>query len=136
MLTLAYISTARTPITDAMCKDILAASRVNNPVNGITGLLVAGRKRFLQALEGPTDEVRATYARIAADPRHFACVVLAEHHVEERQFGNWAMGYSAGHDADDGADLEAIVTALVAPLEDPDLRAQFIGFAQLNARAA
>ncbi len=46
------------------------------------------------------------------------------------------MGYSAGHDAADGADLEAIVTALVAPLENPDLRAQFIGFAQLNARAA
>ncbi len=90
MLTLAYSSTSRTPIT---------ASRVNNPVNGITGLLVAGRKRFLQALEGPADEVRATYARIAADPRHFACVLLAEHHVEERQFGNWAMGYSAGHDA-------------------------------------
>ncbi len=136
MLTLVYISTARTPITEAMCQDILAASRINNPVNGVTGLLVAGRKRFLQALEGPADEVRATYARIAADPRHFACVVLAERADGERQFGNWAMGYNVGHDAHDHADLEAVVTALVAPLEDPNLRAQFIGFAQLNTRAA
>lgn len=136
MLTLVYISTARTPITEAMCQDILAASRINNPVNGVTGLLVAGRKRFLQALEGPADEVRATFARIAADPRHFACVVLAERTADERQFGKWAMGYKSGHDADDHADLEAVVTALVAPLEDPNLRAQFIGFAQLNARAA
>lgn len=136
MLTLVYISTARAPITDEMCHDILAASRVNNPVNGVTGLLVAGRKRFLQALEGPADAVRATYARVAADPRHFACVVLAERTSETRQFGNWAMGYDVGRDADDGADLEAVVTALVAPLEDANLRAQFIGFAQLNARAA
>ena len=136
MLTLVYISTARTLITDAMCHDILASSRVNNPVNDVTGLLVAGKKRFLQALEGPADEVRATYARIGADPRHFACVVLAERTSDTRQFGKWAMGYSAGHDAGDHADLEAIVIALVAPLEDPNLRAQFIGFAQLNARAA
>jgi len=136
VLTLVYISTARTLITDAMCQDILASSRINNPVNGVTGLLVAGKKRFLQALEGPADEVHATYARIGADPRHFACVVLAERTANTRQFGNWAMGYNAGHDADDHADLEAIVTALVAPLDDPDLRAQFIGFAQLNARAA
>lgn len=136
VLTLVYISTARARITDAMCDDILVASRANNPRPGITGLLVAGEKRFLQALEGPAEEVRATYARIAADPRHFACVVLAERIVEERLFGDWAMGYSVGHDAGDGADLEAIVAALVESLDDANLRAQFIGFAQLNARAA
>jgi len=136
MLTIVYISTARGEITRAMCTDILTASRANNPVAAITGLLVAGRKRFLQALEGPASAVRATYARIAADPRHFACVVLAERTTDTRQFGDWAMGYHVGHDADDGADLEAIVAALVAPLDDPNLRAQFIGFAQLNARVA
>lgn len=136
MLTLVYISTARGPITEAVCKDILAVSRINNHVDGITGLLVAGQKRFLQALEGPAEEVRATYARIAADPRHFACVLLGERTSDARQFGDWAMGYSVGTDAADDAGLEATVAALVAPLDDPNLRAQFIGFAQLNARAA
>ena len=136
MLTLVYISTARAPITSALCDNILAASRVNNLADGITGLLVAGTKRFLQALEGPDDKVRATYARIAADPRHFACVVIGERASGTRQFGEWAMGYSVGRDADGDAGLEAVVAALVEPLEDANLRAQFIGFAQLSARAA
>ena len=136
MLTLVYISTAREPITAALCEHVLAASRANNRVEGITGLLVAGRKRFLQALEGPAEAVRATYARIAADPRHYACVMLGERTTDARQFGDWAMGYSGGRDADDDAGLEAIVAALVEPLDDADLRAQFIGFAKLNARAA
>lgn len=137
MLTLIYISTARREITPGMCDGILAASRRNNPVDDITGLLVAGQKRFLQALEGPEDKVRAAYARIAADPRHFACVVLGERATEQRLFGDWAMAYAAGRDAADDASLEDIVAALVAPLDDPDLRAQFTGFAQLNgARAA
>ncbi len=138
MLTLGYISTARGPITTPMCDSILAVSRTNNRADGISGLLVAGQKRFLQALEGPADAVRETYARIAADPRHYACVLLGERITATRQFGDWAMGYSGGGggDADDDSDLEAIVTALVAPLDNPDLRAQFIGFAQLNARAA
>ena len=136
MLTLVYISTARGEITHAMCEDILAASRRNNPLDGITGLLIAGKKRFLQVLEGPADQVRATYARIAADPRHFACVVLGESIAEKRQFGEWAMGYGIGRDAADDAGLEAIVAALVEPLDDANLRAQFIGFAQIDARAA
>ena len=84
MLTLVYISTARGEITPAMCEDILLASRRNNPANDITGLLVAGKKRFLQALEGPADQVRTTYARIAADPRHFACVALGERTSDTR----------------------------------------------------
>ena len=136
MLTIVYISTAREPITAALCEDILAASRVNNRVDGITGLLVAGQKRFLQALEGPAEAVRMTYARIAADPRHYACVILGERSTESRQFGHWAMGYGVGQDAADDASLDAIVAALVADLDDADLRAQFIGFAALQARAA
>lgn len=136
MLTLIYISTARSPITLRMCEDILAVSRVNNRVDEITGLLVAGQKRFLQALEGPAEAVRTAYGRIAADPRHFACVVLGERATDRRLFGDWAMGFNAGRDAGEGADLTAIVAALVEPLGDPDLRAQFLGFAELNARAA
>lgn len=136
MLQLVYISTARQPITPAMCDDILAVSRFNNRRADITGLLVAGRKRFLQALEGPADALRRTYDRIAADPRHFACVVLGERSIDVRQFGQWAMAHGTGGEVDDHAGLEAVVAALVAPLDDPDLRAQFIGFAQLQSRAA
>ena len=100
-------------------------------------MLVAGQRRFLQALEGPTDAVRTTYARILADPRHYASVVLSDRYLEARQFGGWAMGFAAGGaDAADGEPLTAIVEALVAPLEDASLRAQFMGFAALQSRAA
>jgi hypothetical protein len=137
MLQLLYISTARDPITAAMCDDILAVSRRNNRECDITGLLVAGRRRFLQALEGPEEQVRATYDRIAADPRHYACVVLSRRHVEQRGFGDWAMGHVAG--GDDclfGSDLRATVAALVAPIEDSNLRAQFTGFIEVQSTAA
>jgi hypothetical protein len=136
MLQLVYISTARQLITPALCDSILATSRVNNRRSEVTGLLVAGRKRFLQAIEGPTDALRQTFARIAKDPRHYACVVLAENYCETRQFGDWEMAYRAGGAADEDASLEAIVAALVAPIDDANLRAQFNGFAALQAKAA
>ena len=72
----------------------------------------------------------------AADPRQYACVILGERATDSRQFGHWAMGYGVGQDAADDASLDAIVAALVADLDDADLRAQFIGFAALQARAA
>lgn len=137
MLQLLYISTAREPITAAMCDDILRASRRNNAADGITGLLIAGQRRFLQALEGPKDKVQAAYDRIAADPRHYACVILSRRHVDQRSFGDWAMGYTGGGDDslfDD--DLRATVAALVAPIDDANLRAQFTGFADVQSATA
>jgi hypothetical protein len=87
-------------------------------------------------LEGPEAEVRRTYARIAADPRHFAIVQLSSREVKERQFGAWAMAYNAGGEAGEGADLRDVVKTLIGPLTDRDLRAQFTGFAEIHARAA
>ena len=137
MLQLVYISTARHPITEACCRDILTTSKKNNLRVGITGLLVAGQRRFLQALEGQPDVVRSTYKKITSDPRHYACVLLSEQYVDDRQFGDWAMGFcSGGGDLSDDAQLAAIVTSLVDPVGDANLRAHFIGFAELQSRAA
>ena len=137
MLQIVYISSARSVISAPVCLAILRQSRINNERANVTGLLVAGQRRFLQVLEGPTDTVRTTFARILADPRHYACVVISERYLEERQFGAWAMGFEAGGpDAADGETLTPIVDALVAPLKDASLRAQFTGFAKLQSRAA
>lgn len=137
MFQIVYISTARALITQEVCNDVLRISRANNRRAGISGLLVAGQQRFLQALEGPTDAVRATFARIVDDPRHFACVVLSERHIDSRQFGDWAMGFIAGEPGAVASEtLPSIVEALVAPLEDANMRAQFMGFADLQSRAA
>ena len=132
---LVYISTVRGPTTPGLCEQILATSRRNNLRAGITGLLVAGGNRFLQLLEGETEKVRETYARIRSDERHFAAVVLAARMAERRHCPDWAMGYVQAGAAPDHGCLPAIVEALVAPIEDKALRAQFTGFAELHAAA-
>ncbi|WP_246167110.1 BLUF domain-containing protein [Sphingomonas piscis] len=131
-LQLCYISTMRAPVGPAECEDILAVSRRNNGRDGITGLLVVGTTRFLQLLEGPPSAVRAAYARIKADPRHYAAVVVSERQVEERDCPDWAMGYVPGG-ADKRAELQALVERLAAPIANKNVRAQFTGFAALQA---
>jgi hypothetical protein len=135
MLQLAYISSARQEVDAALLDDILTVSRRNNERVGVSGLLVSGGRRFLQVLEGPDAAVLATYARIQADPRHRGFVMLSSTHVPERAFGKWSMAHRAQGSGDaDG--LEAMVTSLVAKIADPNLRAQFTGFAQLHGKAA
>ena len=135
MYQLAYISSAKQPVDQALLDDILMASRRNNARVGVTGLLVSGGRRFLQILEGPDDAVLSTYARIEADPRHRGFVMICCQEVDERAFGHWSMAFRDGEaPALDG--LEEQVTALVAQIADPNLRAQFTGFAKLHGRAA
>lgn len=135
MLQLAYISSSKGPVDQALLDDILTVSRRNNERAGVSGLLVQGGRRFLQVLEGPDQAVLATFARIQADPRHRAFVMLSSTQVPERAFGQWSMAHRpAGAGEADG--LEALVTALVAKIADPNLRAQFTGFARLHTKAA
>ena len=130
---LLYISTARQAFTDAELTQLLAISRVNNQAVGVTGLLVAGGRRFLQVLEGEDAAVAATFARIRRDPRHFATVVLSDQTVDTRAFGGWAMAYEQGGAAADRGDVRAQVAALVGPIADPNLRAYFEGFVTRKA---
>ena len=136
MLQLAYISTARTEIDQPLLDDVLAASRRNNQKVGVTGLLVAGGKRFLQVLEGPEAAVLSTYARIQGDDRHRGFVLLSCAKVERPSFGSWSMAYQAGGSAGAGESLDDVVGALTMGITDRNLRAQFDGFAKLHSRAA
>src|ERR1700759_1632062 len=136
MFQLVYISTALQPITAEKRAQILSASRRNNAANRVTGLLVAGKRRFLQALEGPEQAVLDTYARIKGDGRHHALVLLTGRSVEHRAFGDWSMAFQQGDDAAAQPDLRAAVDALTASLSDKSLRAHFLGFAELQDRAA
>ena len=95
MLQLCYISTARPGVDRAAIEAILAASRRNNAAAHVSGVLLYNGKRFLQLLEGPEAAVRATFARIGADPRHFALVKLSEHAVDACEFGAWDMAYES-----------------------------------------
>ena len=133
-----YISTARSDFDPAALDGILRASRRNNAAAGVTGLLLFGGRRFLQALEGPEPAVAGVFDRIARDPRHFAVVKLSRKTIETRMFGEWAMGYRPVRtpgDSFETDDLRTIVERLVEPIDDVTLRAEFTSFAALHAAA-
>ena len=136
MLQIVYISTVRQVFTEQELEELLEGARRNNRRAGVTGLLVAGGRRFLQALEGPEQAVVATMDLIKADPRHFGIVELARRAIDERVFGEWEMAFQKGGDPSDGDAAAVSLTELIKPIEDKTLHAQFAGFAQIHDRAA
>ena len=135
MYRLLYISTARAPISALELSAILNVSRRNNDRAGVTGLLVSGGRRFLQALEGDEAAVRTTVERIRLDPRHAGIVLLSQGQVATRAFPRWSMGHQPGGAVIGDTSMAATIAALIKPIADPSLRAYFTGFAELHAAA-
>ena len=82
----------------AMVDDILAKARERNAAVGITGALLFTEGRFVQALEGERDQVRATYERIRKDPRHSDVDILSSQLAERRRFKEWSMAFVGDSD--------------------------------------
>lgn len=131
MFQLMYISSVRAGV-DAAIAPILLASRRNNDRDCITGLLYADGRRFLQVLEGPLEAVENAFARISADPRHCAIVVLSRRAIDAREFGDWAMAHRTP-----GEDGDAVLTQIADRLSgaSPSVRGTFEGFAKLRRAA-
>lgn len=133
MLRILYISTARSKFTSNEMEQLLRISRRNNASVNVTGLLIAGDNRFLQLLEGPSEQVTATYKRIEADKRHFGTVILSKKAVNERLFSQWDMGYRASAlPWGNGGSTEDLDT-FISPILDKTVRAYFEGFAKQHA---
>ena len=132
MLQLVYVSTSRSAAGKVDPEAILEVSRANNRRDGITGLLYADGKRFLQALEGPDAAVEAAFARIQADPRHRALVLLSCRQVETREFGEWEMAHLTR--ISDRDDIVMRIRDLVARAT-PAVRGTFEGFAAIRRAA-
>jgi hypothetical protein len=136
MRRLIYISSTRTPFTADELEGILRISRRNNAAVGVTGLLVAGGRRFLQVLEGPDAAIDTVFERIKQDKRHHAVVILSRTAIAEASFGHWSMGYARlDGESGGGATLPETVASLLAPITDPSVRGYFEGFAQVHAAA-
>jgi hypothetical protein len=75
----------------AQLEAITAASVVHNRIGHVTGLLLAHQGWFLQALEGPAEQVLETYRRIAADKRCHGAKVLYAGPAILREFADWNM---------------------------------------------
>ena len=73
-------------------KDILAASKRNNALIGVTGALCLSNGIFLQQLEGDKTEVNRLYHRLLHDERHQHPAILDFAEIPHRRFGSWSMG--------------------------------------------
>ncbi|MCZ0964205.1 BLUF domain-containing protein [Paracoccus benzoatiresistens] len=68
-------------------------SRRKNEETGWTGFLHRESDIYYQWLEGPEDEVMATFSRISADDRHSDVEVLDHKQSTTRSFPTWSTGY-------------------------------------------
>ncbi|MET0297389.1 MAG: BLUF domain-containing protein [Microbacterium sp.] len=100
LYSLVYVSTAVEPFDDPRLEALLEQSRRANARDGITGILLYRRGRFIQFLEGPEGPVRDLVARIGRDPRHTGVRVMIDGHPEARQFEEWTMGYERVREAE------------------------------------
>mgnify|MGYP006202469355 CR=1 FL=1 len=71
----------------------------NNPGKGLTGILCCNADIFLQALEGPRDQVNALYNRLADDSRHKDLCILDYAEIDVRHYSNWSMGWAGAKQA-------------------------------------
>lgn len=92
LVRLLYASRAKVPLTPETIDAILAASRKDNPQQGITGLLGHSGDIFMQVLEGGREQVNQLYTRICQDTRHHDVVLLRYEEITERRFAGWTMG--------------------------------------------
>ena len=127
LLQMLYISTV-TSAEAVNLPAILAAAQRNNRARDITGLLMFNGKRFLQVLEGPSNAVEETFARIQCDPRHRAHVVLSRKTVEKREFGDWSMAFRDPASTVSGEIYETICAKTADA--HPNLRAELTAFAR------
>jgi len=92
LVRLLYASRAVKGIDAALLDSILARSRANNPVIGVTGILCHSGDLFMQVLEGSRREVSGLYNAIVRDPRHADVELLSFEEIGERRFASWTMG--------------------------------------------
>lgn len=106
MRSLTYVSSARTQWTEGELEELLASARAWNEPRGLTGMLLYSGGNFVQAVEGPDDQVSEVLDRIGADRRHRGLLVVLDEQVEERVFPDWTMGFRRAGAAGLGLGLE------------------------------
>ena len=93
MRQLLYVSNTLPDLAPDALSSILSASRRNNAMMGITGLLLYIDGGFLQMLEGDERALRELYGRIAVDCRHTNLRMMLDREVSARTFPGWSMGF-------------------------------------------
>ncbi|GAB2854219.1 BLUF domain-containing protein [Hymenobacter ruber] len=93
LYTLIYRSQASRAVHEVTLPPLLRKARLHNERTRLGGLLLYAKGEFMQVLEGPEPALSQLYARIKADPRHYAVRTLAYGPITERAFPDWRMAY-------------------------------------------
>ncbi|TWU60249.1 Blue light- and temperature-regulated antirepressor YcgF [Rubripirellula tenax] len=93
LVQLVYVSAANAAFSDDQLDELLAIARQNNTSLDVTGVLLFTEGTFFQVLEGHPDVVQKLYDKIALDSRHSNVLMLAKSEIDERNFGDWSMGF-------------------------------------------
>ncbi len=89
---LIYVSVRTSKCTDTEIEKILEASNRKNGDKDITGVLLYSKTKFIQVLEGDSDEILKLYDKIKEDNRHINVVLISLKPITERYFPSWQMG--------------------------------------------
>lgn len=90
--TLVFMSRAVRPFSEEELVQLSRSACTNNRIRGITALLMYCDGDFIEALEGPSDDVFRVFGRIACDPRHQHIEVLLSGTIDQRNFEYPSMG--------------------------------------------
>lgn len=90
---LIYTSFARQSGASQDVKDILQSSERNNVSTSVTGLLLFDGERYIQILEGASENVLSLFGTIQVDPRHGQIELLHSGGISGRTFQDWRMAY-------------------------------------------
>lgn len=95
MIELVYMSQAQHIFGEEELQSLLDVSRRNNTRRGITGMLLYdGKGTFIQAIEGDEEKIYELFNIIKQDPRHADIQELGVTAINERNFGDWKMGFN------------------------------------------
>jgi len=72
-------------------RSILATSRRNNSLHGVTGALMVSYVNYAQILEGTRAAVETIFSKIQADSRHRDIRMLYFKRIPRRDFPDWRM---------------------------------------------
>ena len=72
---------------------LLTQSREKNARLKITGLLIYGKREFLQLLEGNKEDIFDLYNTIVKDKRHQQVNLLWDGAIDDRSFKDWSMAF-------------------------------------------
>lgn len=111
---------------------ITAVSLKNNGRDGIAGLLVCDRTRYLQAIEGPRQLVNECLSRILADTRHASVDITVKRPIAKPNFFEFKVLCNIDEQIDRTTYID-LIKAQTRLIEDPALQAMFIGFGFMSS---